>query len=168
MVLNLNNGTASFGQVSIPFMQFPRDAPLCCNVCILAPITLPARSETTVSVKLVSPMHGYVPDGYVGIFEPHYGSHNSHIALARTVSTATNGQSTVCIMNPTIDEVCLYPGTRIGEFYSIADSARSEYTLFDPSSSPSQVAAAQKSPLPPVDLSQADVSLSELNNQLTY
>ena len=94
------------------------------------------------------------------------GSHNFNIAMARTLSPASDGQTTVRIMNPTNDDINLYPGTRIGHFYSVSDDSHGEYTLSDfPPSSPQVVAghSAQKCPLPPVDLSKADISPSQLH-----
>ena len=166
MVINLRNGTAEFNNESLPLVHFPRDVPGCCNVQILSPVTLPASSETNIAVKLVSPIHGYFPNDYVGLFEPDYGSHNFTIAMARTLSPAYDGQITVRIMNPTNDDINLYPGTRIGHFHSVSDDGHGEYTLCDSPPSSPQVAAghsAQKSPLPPVDLSEADISPAQLH-----
>ena len=70
MNIDVGNGTVSFHNQTIPLMHLSRDAPTCCHVQVSSPVTIPPMSELNATVSLVSPITGYCPDGYLGVFEP--------------------------------------------------------------------------------------------------
>ena len=160
--IDVANATFTLANQTCPLVTFPRDSPISCNVRISSLVTLPAMSESNISVVLDSPIQGYTPDAYIGVFEPDYCPRDSPLAMARTLSQVDVGHTTVRIMNPTNQEVKLFPDTRIGQFYSVSDDSQSEYSVTEPSPSVNEVTVPTKSPLPPVDISKTSISPSQL------
>ena len=168
--IDIEHAMLTLANHSCPLVSFPRDSPICCNVHVSSPVTIPSLSESHISVTLKSPTLGYTPDAYTGIFEPDYYPRDLTLAMARTLSHVHAGQTLIRIMNPNKHDVTLHPGTRIGQFYSVSNNPQSEYSIPDGSPSVSEISSNHEAHLPPVDISQDGISPSqrkEVENLLT-
>ena len=139
--IDIEHAMLTVANHSCPLVSFPRDSPICCNVWVSSPVTLPSLSESHISVTLESPVHGYITDTHAGIFEPDYCPRDLTLAMARTLSHVHTGQTLVRVMNPNKHNVTLHPGTRIGQFYSVANDSQSEYSIPHGSPSVSEVSS---------------------------
>ena len=66
--IDIEHAMLTLANHSCPLVSFPRDSPICCNVHVSSPVTIPSLSESHISVTLKSPTLGYTPDAYTGIF----------------------------------------------------------------------------------------------------
>lgn len=102
--------------MKIPLLPKGHEVAACCNVSVLAPTKIPAMSETliTACVSAATPASP-VPTDYYGVLIP---NPTCDIVVAHTLSEVQNGTTVVRMLNPSSDEIELYPGQHLGEFHS--------------------------------------------------
>ncbi len=116
----------------VPLVSPCQYIPKLTEVTVVSTVEVPAMSEMVITAKLDTPLKGLVPNGYTGVFEPHY-TNQSSTGFARTVAKVKQGSIYVKIANPLSENVMLHCGTQIGTFHATSGSTTDEYTVMEDS-----------------------------------
>lgn len=115
-LLDLKNKVLQLWDMKIPLLPKGHEVTACCNVSVLAQTKIPAMSETliTACVSAATPASPVSTD-YYGVLIP---NPTCDIVVAHTLTEIQNGTTVVRMLNPSSDEIELYPGQHLGEFHS--------------------------------------------------
>lgn len=143
-----------------PINSTHKAAPISCIAVTLSPITIPAMTEITVTVRLDSPsQYGSVPHDYAGLHEPRFLEDHG-VLIARTISAAANGFIVSCLLNHITEDLPLHSNTCIDKFYALNGKTPSDYSLVETPVNSIHTCTAE-STMPSLDLSQCALSDKE-------
>lgn len=82
----------------VPLVSPRHYVPCLTAVSVSSTVTIPAMSERVITASLDAPLKGLLPNGYTGVFEPHY-TDQSFASFAWTVARVERGFVCVKVAN---------------------------------------------------------------------
>lgn len=124
--------TCNVAGTTVPLVS-PHRYVLCLTaVSASSTVSIPAMSERVINATLDAAQKGFLPNYYIGVFEPHYTNH-SPAGLKWTVARVERGSICVKVANVSHSDVVLHSGTQVGHFQAVLGEGQGEFTIMDSS-----------------------------------
>ncbi|KAJ8035113.1 DNA damage-inducible protein 1 [Holothuria leucospilota] len=126
--VDIIKGVMTLGNEEVPLLKRQTGAPLCCNLILQNPVTIPPESQVQVKAKLETSPYKMLPDKYDGVIEDRYFDEPS-ILIPRSLVQVKEGHTIATIVNPTRTPVQVKRNHLIGKVFATHAVENAEYTV---------------------------------------
>ncbi|KAJ8035952.1 hypothetical protein HOLleu_19788 [Holothuria leucospilota] len=128
--VDILQGTVTVEGEKISMLRKEKNAPVCCNLILEQPVTIPPQTQVHIQARLETPPYKVLPDSYIGLLEPRYFE-EPDILIPRTLAKVEDGYTIATIVNPTDVPLRVGRNHLLGRVYATENTQGAEYTVLE-------------------------------------